>query len=550
MQAGSLFRFGIFSICALAVTPGDALATPDLCPPRVGPGRVLVAARVVLTTNSMSKNVAGQCGLLDAFQIASDGKNLGANSCGNIDITNVPGALEIDAGSKTFVFYDEIFVGNKPVWLHDAHLWGDYKKRAFRVTTGSHLHLTDSDLQRFADYNGGAILVESGAGLSTYRVYMTNNRAQNDGGAIAFDGSGKLRLLDTVLKDNEAATRGGALAIHAEFADIRQSRILGNIANAGGGGIYVHSLTDIDIANSYIEGNQVSQAGDGGGIHAGAQMTVTCTAIRKNSTYNGDGGGIYVEPASGLAIIDGASIDGNTAGVDGSAGRGGGVFVGEDFHAKHSSISENQSTGDGGGIYIADAAADDSIRIENTTIAKNESTSRGGGLWITGKNATVIPDDQSPFGAEHAFRIFNSTISSNRALDAQITVNQDNVSAIGEILFLNNIVTHDGGLAGCAGNPLRFLTLRINDPDLEHHVNVQWPEDSCGADIPTVYGSGAPSNGWLFKQQYAMTIIPDKGDPVACAYLDQLDQFNHSAKCVLGAARSAPPAVMDPYAFE
>lgn len=549
MRSPTRYCTHLLALLACAGGIAECHATDNLCG-RVGPARIQVAAKVTLTTTSMLKGVAGQCGIADAFQIASDGKNTGNNSCGAIDLQNKNGSLEIDGGSKSYTFGPELFVGNKPVWLRNATLYGDYKNRAFRVTTGSHLHLSDVTAQRFADYNGGVILVESGAGLSTYRVHMSNNRALNDGGAIAFGGSGNLRLLDTVLKDNEAANKGGAMMIHAEFADIRQSRILENIANAGGGGIYVHTLTDIDIANSYIEGNIVSETGHGGGIYSGSQLSVKCSAIRNNTTYNGDGGGLYVEAASGIAFLDGVSVDGNTAGMADSAGRGGGVFVGEDFHALHSSISDNWAKGDGGGVYIADSAADDSIRIENTTLAKNESTSRGGGLWITGKNATVLPDDQSPFGANHEFRIFNSTISSNKAPDAQITVNQDNVSAIGEILFLNNIVTHEGNIAGCAGNPLRLLTLRINDPDLENHFNVQWPGDSCGKDIPVVYGSGSPQPGWLFKQDYAMTIIPDKGDAAACASLSQLDQFNHSAQCILGAARSQPPSVTDPYAFE
>lgn len=548
----AFFRLALLAILGLNLNAAWAL-TPEPC--RInGPNRYLVSKAVKLTTNATFKDNPSHCTIADVFDIATNGKNSGNNKCGAIDLTAKPGILDVDAMGFTFSPVDELFLGAHTLRLKNFTFDSGTTatKRYIRVA---------NDAARFAglngkfingrDFNGGAILVEFGGDLDLQNVEFKSNRASSFGGAIAFLGYGTMTIRDSLFRSNSAEDAGGAISIGgSDNSFIYNTRIADNFAQMGGGGIRTNN-SDLDIVGSYVTDNR-AQSGPGGGVFSSGRIYVSCSAISDNETMAGDGGGIYQEAASGYLTVVASSIERNKAGSNADA-NGGGVFAGDDLKIVNSSISTNSTGGDGGGIYVADSAADDAIRIANNTLASNVATAHGGAMWITGQSALFTPDGPNdpptPFGALHSFEILNNTVDGNGAADAQIWIDDAGVQSLGEIIFLNNILTDRKGVKNCAGLVGRLRPRRVNDPESNAIYNVQWPGMSCGTGISEAYGSAEQHYGWLFSQNYSETIIGLPGDSVACAAVDNLDQFVRKAPCRFGAVRAGPPpAVNDPAA--
>ncbi|QEG34847.1 choice-of-anchor Q domain-containing protein [Bythopirellula goksoeyrii] len=289
---------------------------------------------------------------------------------------------------------------------------------AIRVDNSSRripgINLTVHDslfVDNHADVNsksqGGAIYFVPWDGeLSINTSSFHENSAVLHGGAI-YSGTFTSVSIEQSSFENNQADYGGGISLGGNSlhsATIKNSSFLGNIATLSGGGIY--SGKDLTIGDSKITGNRTlkenilsfdkhggggllqlygrltvdnstisgnSSKGDGGGIGAGGHSFLTNTSIFNNAAI-GKGGGINIR--NGLLELQTTVIVENTSGLLG----GGGIYAETSLQGtssiRNSTISNNLTHGDGGGISGIN------VSVANSTISGNKAFGSGGGLFI------------------------------------------------------------------------------------------------------------------------------------------------------------------------
>ena len=185
----------------------------------------------------------------------------------------------------------------------------------------------------------------------------------NLGGGVALRGDTGLKhvtIRDSEVTDNHAngADAGGiaagthigdVLAAQVSTLVLENTDVTNNTADASGGGIYAGNVT-LQITGGSISGNQalISVGGiGGGGVGIAGNMTdvdITSSTISNNSTA-GDGGGVGVlfdDPATTVDIHF-SRIVGNTATVSGSALFNNNLGGGATFNAENNWFGSNAS---------------------------------------------------------------------------------------------------------------------------------------------------------------------------------------------------------------
>jgi hypothetical protein len=270
------------------------------------------------------------------------------------------------------------------------------------------------------------------------------------GVAASLSGDATLRIINSQIEFNETFDRGGGLLISI-FSDNNSVVISGSSIshNTGGvtggvGGILIIDQgvnTEITITDTAIISNHatVLNGNDGAGINAslneGTVFTMERSLIYDNRT-TGQGGGLYfrAEPGSSITIRE-SRITGNKLQLASEAYPGPGLnpFSGGGIHAllisdgasaarltiSNSTIDNNQTIGDGAGIFVRSANEGPSnepqfvneLAVVNSTISGNVSSlGTGGGIHL---NYDHIQDFSSGIQA----RFHNVTITENAALN-------------------------------------------------------------------------------------------------------------------------------------
>ncbi|MEW5985446.1 MAG: choice-of-anchor Q domain-containing protein, partial [Chloroflexota bacterium] len=237
--------------------------------------------------------------------------------------------------------------------------------------------------------------------VSVVGLTITGGAAENGAGIY---NEGTLTLNRSSLTANGAADRGGGLynVAGAASATIRNSTIADNSAGHGGG--VFHFGTTLTIDGSTISGNTASVQGATLYLGGGA-VTV------ENSTFTGNGGGIE---NFGELTVSHSTFSGNVGAISNSgvltvsystiadntatgiSNDGYGVA-----YINYSTISNNTGTG-GGGIYNGST-----LYVNNSTISGNEAVGSWGGggggintdagvVIIT--NSTIVDNTTDTFG--------------------------------------------------------------------------------------------------------------------------------------------------------
>ena len=211
-------------------------------------------------------------------------------------------------------------------------------------------------------------------GSDTGALRLTNNTATGNGGGVYFaEGSSGHLILgnDTLISENKAVNGGGVYVANG-LLTMSGGTISQNTATGNGGGIY-------DGGNFMGTGGTISnnEAGLGGGVYGAATVNLTSSSITDNEADSG--GGVYVEKGP-LYMRDG-EISGNTA------QSGGGIYLGDAVTTadiipdagKSISITGNEATGSGGGIYSSSGA---NLRL-NAVLQNNTAGMSGGGVHLS-----------------------------------------------------------------------------------------------------------------------------------------------------------------------
>jgi hypothetical protein len=213
--------------------------------------------------------------------------------------------------------------------------------------------------------------------------------------------------------EGEFGSRQGTLSII-------DSQIIDN-HNAGSSGGGIHSGGTLRIDGSSISGNRTGSFG-GGIFSAGDVLTIADSRIRNNISEN-YGGGIY--KVRGVGEIDGSVIQGNQALGTGLAG-GGGIWNERTLRINASVISDNHTEGRGGGLRSSTFVNDEVVLVRDTTIHNNSAVREGGGLSLSGNGSvqivgSTLSDNQTSgdgggiLNSHEQVAVTNSTVSNNQA---------------------------------------------------------------------------------------------------------------------------------------
>lgn len=287
------------------------------------------------------------------------------------------------------------------------------------------------------------------------------------GGGIYVSNSGVARLTNVELRGNKVRydstagasgdgpleVSGGGIYVDGEAtAIISSSDITGNEAPRNGG---VSNAGRTELRQSLIDGNTATGAGgpdsrdifsNGGGVgNLGGYLSIGNSTVSNNTTNN-QGGGIYVTnrgPNVGITIITNTSISGNQATFN-----GGGIANFGPATLNNSVVSNNRITtgGNGAGIYNHAAAA--SMDIVNSTVSGNGGANSGGGIFnsrdITLNNSTVYDNQALSCGSCGSP---NAEVGGNEL--AMFSTSTSNTPK----LVLSNTIIADGGANSEPGEP-------------------------------------------------------------------------------------------------
>jgi trimeric autotransporter adhesin len=194
---------------------------------------------------------------------------------------------------------------------------------------------------------------------------------------------------------------------------------------------------------------------EGGGIRAGADLKLLRSRITGNRNL-GSGAGISVN--GGLLTLSRSTVSNNQS-TDAAGFTGGGIqAIGDaDVVIRRSRIVGNQSTGDGGGLYLGAGSA----RVLDTTIANNQAPFGGGGIHTDASLPVVIRDstlsDNETSGEGGGIEAFsrvvvtNSTLAGNVAFDDGGGIYGGSDVTLNAVTVTRNVADSNGDSIGTGG---------------------------------------------------------------------------------------------------
>lgn len=205
---------------------------------------------------------------------------------------------------------------------------------------------------------------------------IQNGQTVDDGGGILLVDASTLTLNNCVIKDNNGKS-GGGLFVNGSTLDINNTAISGNISVNSGGGIASELTSSITVSESTIS-NNIAGLVAGGILAVESDLTISDSTITGNvseDTTQIGGGGVVASKAS-LSITN-STISNNTAAL-----RGGGIITDEsNVTISGSTINNNSAQSVGGGFAFRDNGTAVKAVLHNTTISENQTDENGGGIY-------------------------------------------------------------------------------------------------------------------------------------------------------------------------
>ncbi len=247
----------------------------------------------------------------------------------------------------------------------------------------------------------GAFVVDGGDSVQLFDVEaettmrgltLQNGYTSLSGGAI--DASAPLTLINCNLISNHAEIYGGAVFSDSRVV-IQGGSLTDNTATGSGGAVSVSAA--LNGPNTALN-------------DASANLVVSNAAVRRNTSYEGVGGGLNI--FGGRMVVRGSTIVNNSAiSGGGLAAQTSGGFSPDAVSAQQvgggtisvfdSVVRRNQAANHGGGIFNAEGT----VRVVASHIDNNDANSDegfsgdGGGIWAVG---TVLVEDGSTVNGNFA----------------------------------------------------------------------------------------------------------------------------------------------------
>ena len=329
---------------------------------------------------------------------------------------------------------------------------GDGSSRIFVIADAEDVTINNiSFTSGAASDNGGALSI-SDTDVLINNCSFTGNTASGatagmGGGAVYVTGESEVTVNASTFTDNEAdgaAGSGGAILVGTgSNLTVNGSVITENSSMRAGGGIEGNSgasttitLTDVTLDNN----STATSPGNGGGLHiTGAGNTVINGGTVNGNTAGAEGGGLW--NGSGMMTIQGTVISGNTASGDGADQGGGGIYnlSGVLNVNAETVVSGNTADGDagsGGGILND---MNGTLNVTEAEITGNISNRAGGGI-----------EDNS--GMAGAVTLVDVMISDNTTNNSPGNGGGLHVTGMGNITITGGMVS--GNIAGAEGGGL------------------------------------------------------------------------------------------------
>lgn len=384
-------------------------------------GAVTLGENVILSRNIASADGGGF--YVKNGSLVLDGGTIGGTS---FDAANqaVQGGGGYVHQSKTFTLTSGLVAYNKA----SKNGGGIYAFRSKAIINGGKVtyNVAQNDgggVYVFGDrtsytYEGVTYYDNHGEFTMTEGEVLSNNAV--NGAGVFVDGPNTLAIKGGTISDNTATENGGGIyfTTHAASRTLTMSTGIITISNnraKNGGGICVYkkngqtpTLNITTVLEANITGNTATQ--NGGGIAlfgSNSDVRLTCTAsgsavikLQKN-TAGLNGGGIYADKArvtlnNGCVIGDKYSAETPVNyGNANQAANGGGIFEKDGVTALvlyEGTVIGNKATRNGGGIYLANTAANikyNSSYVGDKRISSNTAGGNGGGIYFNGKGKTM-----------------------------------------------------------------------------------------------------------------------------------------------------------------
>ena len=220
--------------------------------------------------------------------------------------------------------------------------------------------------------HGGGIMINQGGG--TYNnLHIYDNTAVAMGGALWCSYGGWWSLNNSLIENNNASWNGGGIAFYDNnttdgIPEINNCTISNNNANGSGwfgyGGGYWSFNSDVIIDSSVFSSNSANNNGGATNLWGGSSITISNSLVQDNVITSGDGGGIYLADDAGTESIIERCIITNNAGSN-----GGGLSLGVPSTVINNTIYNNSI---GGGVGIRNDA---SCNIVNSIVFNNSPSS-------------------------------------------------------------------------------------------------------------------------------------------------------------------------------
>ena len=263
--------------------------------------------------------------------------------------------------------------------------------------------------------SGGTITFSSGEILASGKRFALDASNLSDGIILRGNGSRRLfnfsnsavRLVGVQLTNGRALSesfgeRGGAIHVSGTSRlELIQCNLTNNRSDRGGGALYAQGTAAATIlVDCVVSGNLVVSDGPAGGIYAGGDLVITGSTVSNNGS-RGDGGGIQAFRSCAISY---STISSNNA----DESEGGGLYLqGSPAVITHSDLASNSTAGRGGALYTTGGVT---LTMSHCTVRNNRSNQ--GNIWLGGpstvSNCTFT--DNSSFSGTAIYLAASTTV--------------------------------------------------------------------------------------------------------------------------------------------
>ncbi|WP_328995454.1 right-handed parallel beta-helix repeat-containing protein [Kribbella sp. NBC_01245] len=280
------------------------------------------------------------------------------------------------------------------------------------VRSESELALTNVEIRNVLSPGGSVVWSSWDHGITPYRAALSNVNLHHNTGSILTCDNCSMQILNSTITDNTGSgvslvdgyplevsgstisnnTRVGVSSSGQGFPTNRMTIDNSTIQNNGRGGVRCGNCGTLLMSQSTVTGNGQTAVDASGGVFFSvsqrdgigpASVSVILSTISGNRSV-GPGGGlsvpsVLVEPGGGVADtnLDRVIVEDNE-----STGGGGGVHVAiGKYHSYRGSLTNNTTTGNGGGLNYTDATGPYDLTLDETEVRGNSASGMGGGIY-------------------------------------------------------------------------------------------------------------------------------------------------------------------------